>query len=118
MGNERLRSVYFDDNLACMKQVKKRAVQLPFTRQTIAPIARRHGISTLGVFGSYARGEARKASDVDLLVTFKKRKTFFDLAKIQEDLEGAIGKRVDLLTPGALSPYMRDGILRDLRPVL
>jgi len=101
-----------------MNRVPKRAIRLPFTRRTIAAIVRRHGIASLGVFGSYARGEARKSSDIDLLVTFKKQKTLFDLVQIQEELEHAIGKRVDLLTPGALSPYMRDGILRDLHPVL
>ena len=70
-------------------------------------------IARLSVFGSALRADFSSASDVDLLVEFQPgaKITYFDLYYIQEALQEIIGRKVDLLTPGALSPYFRDEVM-------
>jgi predicted nucleotidyltransferase len=74
----------------------------------------RYKVRRIGVFGSFARREARPDSDVDLLVDFEKGADLFDLIELSEYLEEKIGRRVDLATPRALRPEIRDGIYRDV----
>jgi predicted nucleotidyltransferase len=75
-----------------------------------------HGIKRIGLFGSYARGEQREDSDIDLLVEFDEGKksydNFMDLCFFLEDI---LGKRIDLLTPESLSPFIRPFIEKDVR---
>jgi len=71
----------------------------------------------IGVFGSMARGEARKESDIDLLVRFSKRKSLLAVVRLERELSEALGRKVDLLTEGALSPYLRERILNEMRMV-
>mgnify|MGYP002777753122 CR=1 FL=1 len=70
----------------------------------------------VGVFGSYARGEEKPTSDLDILVhlDYSLRPSLFDLARIQENLSGALGIPVDLVTDRALSPHMKPYVQRDI----
>jgi uncharacterized protein len=70
------------------------------------------GVRELSLFGSYARGDARKTSDVDLLVEFE-RKTFDAYMATKELLETLLGKRVDLVLKSAVKERLRDAILRE-----
>lgn len=83
--------------------------------ELIISLCRENDIAALRLFGSTARGEEREESDVDLLVRFSERKSLLDLIRIEEQFERALGRKVDLVTEGALSPYLRDRILRDSR---
>ena len=83
--------------------------------ERIARLCEANGIATLRVFGSFARGEEREDSDVDLLVRFADRKTLLDLVRIEEEFEHALGRKVDLVTEGGLHPRLRDRVLRDAR---
>ena len=80
-------------------------------------ICRHNGVSRISIFGSYARGEARPDSDLDLLVAFSGRKGLLGMVALERELEIALGREVDLLTEEAISPYLRDRITRDLRVV-
>jgi hypothetical protein len=71
----------------------------------------------IGVFGSTVRGEARKDSDIDLLVRFSKRKSLLAVVRLERELSESLGRKVDLLTEGALSPYLRERILNEMRVV-
>ncbi|KJR43469.1 DNA polymerase beta domain-containing protein [Candidatus Magnetoovum chiemensis] len=73
-----------------------------------------HGVKTIAIFGSYARGETTKTSDIDLLVEFSDKKTLFDLVAIENELSESLGIKVDLLTEKALSPYLVDSIKKQL----
>jgi predicted nucleotidyltransferase len=86
-------------------------------RQDILRVARAHGARNVRVFGSVARGRAGAASDVDLLVELEPGRSLLDLVAIKQDLEALLGRRVDVLTEGALSPYLRDEVLRDAMPL-
>jgi len=81
-------------------------------KRTIIPILRRNGVKTAAIFGSYARGDYRKRSDVDILIKYRyDNKTYFDLAGLQIELEERLGKRVHLLTYNSIHPYLKKEIL-------
>lgn len=80
-------------------------------------ICRQNDVSKVGLFGSMARGEANENSDIDLLVDFSKRKSLIDLVALENQLTDALGRKVDLLTEPAISPYLRDRILADLKVI-
>lgn len=70
-------------------------------------------IKSFAVFGSVARDEAHDESDIDLLVEFNQPIGLFDFVRLQETLTALLGKQVDLVTPAALHPSMRDQILAE-----
>lgn len=75
---------------------------------------RRYGVKRLGLFGSAARGQARKGSDLDFVVELK-RKTFDDYMGLKLYLEGLFHKSVDLVLLDAIKPALRSAILREVR---
>ncbi len=83
----------------------------------IRRIAKAHGITRVRVFGSRASGVARRRSDLDLLVNLAPGRDLLDLVAFKLGLEDHLGCRVDVVTEGSLSPYLRDLILRDARPL-
>jgi len=89
----------------------------PFNVARLIDICRQNDVSMVGVFGSMARGKAKKKSDIDLLVRFSKRKSLLAVVRLERELSEALGRKVDLLTEGALSPYLRDRILRETKVV-
>lgn len=68
------------------------------------------GAEKVELFGSYAREEADKESDVDLLVDFSEPKTLLDIARIERQLSEKINKEIDLVTEESLSPHIADKI--------
>jgi predicted nucleotidyltransferase len=74
---------------------------------------RSYGATSISLFGSVARGEAGPESDVDLLVEVDDRMTLFRLSRLKRHLQDLLGRPVDLVTPGALRPYMRDTVLAE-----
>ena len=89
----------------------------PFSVSQLIEICRQNDVSMIGVFGSMARGEARKKSDIDLIVRFSKRKSLLAMVKLERELTEALGRNVDLLTEAAISPYIRESILKEMRVV-
>src|SRR3990172_7953989 len=76
------------------------------------------GVRRLGLFGSFRRGDQRPDSDVDLLVEFEPgRKTFDSFMDLAFFLESLLGRRVELVTPESLSPYIGPRILREVQYV-
>ena len=67
-------------------------------RDIVNPIASRYGIERIFLFGSYARGEAKEESDIDLRVDTGKLRGLFALGGLYADLEERLGKKLDLLT--------------------
>ncbi|MBX7132368.1 MAG: nucleotidyltransferase family protein [Fimbriimonadaceae bacterium] len=88
----------------------------PF-RETIKTIALRYGASNLRVFGSFARGEGREDSDLDLLVDMEQNRTLLDTVGLVQDLSEALGRRVDVVTEPALHRLLRKRILNEARPL-
>ena len=80
-------------------------------------IARSHGVSRVQVFGSHAVGRARRASDVDLLITLQSDRDLLDLVEFKLDLQDLLGCDVDVVTENGLSPHLRRTILRTAKPL-
>jgi hypothetical protein len=70
-------------------------------------------IKSLSVFGSAARDEADPESDIDILVEFSESIGLFHFIRTKRQLEELLGREVDLVTPDALLPELKDNILRD-----
>ncbi|MBI3777152.1 MAG: nucleotidyltransferase family protein [Gammaproteobacteria bacterium] len=76
------------------------------------------GVKRLGLFGSFARGEQRADSDIDILVEFEAdQKTFDRFITLGFSLEELLGRRVDLITIEAHSPYLGPHILAEVEYV-
>lgn len=89
----------------------------PFDANKLVEVCRQNDVRKVGLFGSMARGEETAESDVDLLVEFSKRKSLLAMVAIERKMSAAIGRRVDLLTEAALSPYLRDRIMREVKVI-
>jgi len=88
--------------------------RISLDKEKIADFCRRHHIHRLSLFGSVLRDDFGPASDVDVLVEFEPGHVpglaFFAM---EEELSQIIGRKVDLNTPGFLSPYFIDRIERE-----
>ena len=81
--------------------------------RTHRPALERLGVTSIAIFGSTARDEARPKSDVDILVEIRRPMGLFEFIGIKEDLEQLLGRPVDLTTPDGLHPALRDQILEE-----
>jgi len=73
----------------------------------------------VGIFGSYARGDNNKGSDIDILVEFKESPSLLTLIKLENDLSEILGVKVDLVTTGALkNKRIKKSIKKDLINIL
>jgi predicted nucleotidyltransferase len=77
-------------------------------------LAEKFGVIEIAIFGSYARGEQRKDSDVDLIVDFKEGwKTFDNYMNLKFYLEELFGKKVDLVIKSAINPRIKPFIIEE-----
>ena len=90
---------------------------LSFDTNKLIEICRKNDAAMVGVFGSVARGEETDNSDIDLIIKFSERKSFLAIVKLERELSAAVGRKVDLLTEAAISPYLRDRILSELNVI-
>ena len=73
----------------------------------------------VGIFGSYARGDNKKGSDIDILVEFKESPSLLTLIKLENDLSEILGIKVDLVTTGALkNKRIKKSIQKDLIKIM
>lgn len=82
-------------------------------KKKITPILRRQGVTKAALFGSCARGEMKKRSDIDILVKLEKGKGLFDFVGLKLELEKKLKKKVDLVTYNAIKPRLKDLILKN-----
>ncbi len=71
-------------------------------------------VSQIGVFGSYARGEQRKGSDIDILVEFSNAPGLLGFIRLENRLEEILGGKVDLVRKKAIRPEFRQAILSEV----
>lgn len=77
-----------------------------------------YGVRNIGLFGSLVRGEQTPLSDIDILVEFMPEKhTFDNFMEVAFLLEKVLGRKVELITPEALSPHIGPHILREVERV-
>ncbi len=81
--------------------------QIPHLRET-------YGVKTIGIFGSYSRGEQNIDSDVDLLVVFERPIGFFKFIALENYLSERLGIKAELVTEDALKPLIKPAIMRNV----
>lgn len=86
-------------------------------REEILLIAARHGARNVRIFGSVARDEAGRDSDVDVLVDLEPGRSLFDLGGLLMELQDLLGCRVDVVTEKGLRPRIRERVLREALPL-
>ena len=87
---------------------------LKILKQKNAEMAKQFGVKSLSLFGSVARNDATKDSDVDILVEFNRPVGYFGLFALQDYLEKLLGCSVDLGTPDSLKPYIKERVEGEL----
>ena len=90
-----------------------------FDEQRLNEICSRYGVQFLGLFGSSVRGDDEAASDVDVLVRYGEdgAKGLLSMVAMERQLGEVFGRKVDLVTEEFLSPYFRNNVLREVKPV-
>lgn len=78
-----------------------------------AYLAAEFGVSKIGLFGSFAKGQPKQASDVDLLVELE-RPIGFRFLELVDYLEAALGRKVDMLTPAGMKSIRIDKVAQDI----
>jgi len=84
-------------------------------KKKINPILKSHDVKKAAIFGSFARGEQNKKSDVDILIEFKDddSKSLLDLVDLKLDLEKILKRKVDVVEYPAIKPLLRKNILKE-----
>jgi len=83
-------------------------------KKQIVEVLKKHKIRKAGIFGSYARGEEKKNSDIDILIDVGGRKfSLLDLVSLEMELEKKLGKKIDLLTYAGINSHLKEYILKD-----
>ncbi len=86
-------------------------------RESILRIAENYGASNVRVFGSTARGTESADSDIDILVALASDRSLLDQVGLKQDLELLLGRSVDVVVEGGISPYLEQQILSEAVPL-
>ena len=82
-------------------------------REKIVEILKKNGVTKAAIFGSFARGEEKKNSDIDILVEVPEGTGFFEFVGLEMELEKAAKRKIDLLTFNSVHPLLKDIILKE-----
>ena len=91
--------------------MKERNKGIEKLKSKIVKVLKENGVRRAGIFGSYARGEQKKNSDIDILIEIDNSLSLLDFIGIKLDLENELKKRVDLVEYRAIKPLMRKTVL-------
>jgi predicted nucleotidyltransferase len=86
-------------------------------RPYVLPLTQKYGVTNVRLFGSFARGEQRRTSDVDLLVDLSYGMTLLELVALKRELEAALKRKVDVVPARSIKPALQGSILADARPL-
>lgn len=92
------------------KQLK---IYLDLINQNFEQLNRNFGVKKIAIFGSTARGENTKKSDIDIIVELNKSIGFFTFIKLENHLQQILGRKVDLATKGSLKPAIKKAALKE-----
>jgi predicted nucleotidyltransferase len=87
--------------------------------EKLAEICRKNDIVFMAVFGSFARGEQNRRSDIDIAIEFDRNseKSLLDLVRIENELRKIFRRKVDLVVLRSLSPYIIEDVKKEMRVI-
>ena len=86
-------------------------------KQSMPEIKERYGVLSLGIFGSYVRSDAKKSSDLDILVEFDQAPSLLEFIRMEDELSEKLGIKVDLVMKKALKTHIGRRILAEVIPI-
>ena len=88
-------------------------------KNRIVNIMRRNQIDFAALFGSHAKGTAKKNSDYDILIEFSPdaRVGLFKYQEIEDKVSSTLGKKADLVTVGGIDKYIKDEVLKTMKVI-
>lgn len=96
-----------------MREKEKINKKIAAVKKKIIPVLKANDVIRASIFGSFARGEENKKSDIDMLVEFREPKGMFHRIGLKYALEDVLKKKVDLLTYNAINPRLEKYIYQD-----
>lgn len=94
--------------------IQRTTPEISKIKRIVVPILKQSGVKKAGIFGSYARGDQKKDSDIDILIEVRGRKfSLFDLVHLELELKKILRKDVDLLTYNGINPRLKERILKE-----
>ena len=77
-------------------------------------LSKKFKVKTIGIFGSYAKGEQKRGSDVDALVEFEEPVGLFEFMRLENYLSDLLGVKIDLVSKKALKPHIGENIKKEV----
>ena len=96
-----------------MKMNKKQNKEIEKIKERIVPVLKKNKVRRAGIFGSYAPGEQKQNSDIDILVELPEKLSLFDVIGIKLVLEEKLKKKVDLVEYHIIKPRIKKIILNE-----
>ena len=93
--------------------MKSKEEILKVLKKELPSLKEKFKVKSIGIFGSYVRGEQTKTSDIDMLVEFDAPVGFFKFIELEDYLSDKLGAKVDLVTPDALKPLIKPHIMEE-----
>jgi len=87
-------------------------------KQAILLVLKQRPIKRAAIFGSFARGEEREDSDIDLLIEYSAQQTLFDLLRLENELSEATSRKVDIVEYAAIKSTIKERILSQAITIL
>lgn len=86
----------------------------------IIPILRKHGVVHASIFGSYARGDYKKNSDIDILVEFQQgmKRSLLDIVELKQCMEDDTGRTIDIVTKNGLHQEIQKYVYKDIIQII
>ena len=98
-----------------LEDIKSDVLTIKQIKERIRPVMEKHNVKEVYLFGSYSRGEANRDSDVDIYCDSGDLKNLYDEVDFTEELEAALGKKVDVVTIGSrMHDYFRKQLEEDM----
>jgi hypothetical protein len=82
-------------------------------QKKIIPVLEKYGVKRASVFGSFARGEERRDSDIDILVKMPEDASLFDMVALKRSLEEKTAREIDVMTYRSVNKFVKKYIVRD-----
>jgi len=98
-----------------LKMVRLLNMIIKVIKNKIEYILKRNGVKRAAIFGSYARGQENKNSDIDILIEYENddEKSFFDVIGLKLELEKELKRKVDLVEYSMIHPRLKKQILKE-----
>ena len=91
----------------------KKNKELEKIKQKIKEVLKKNNIKRAGMFGSYARGDQKKNSDIDILIEPTKDMSLLDISGLKINLEENLNNKVDIISYKYIHPYLKKKILQE-----